>query len=61
MYSTQAKFYAVLADETTDCSGTEQMSICIRFEHKGNIREEFMEFVEISDMTGTALNETMLL
>ncbi|KAG5886108.1 hypothetical protein JTB14_031707 [Gonioctena quinquepunctata] len=41
--------YAVLADETADIAGKEQLSIGLRFydDSKGKIREEFVGFVEL--------------
>ena len=42
----QAKFFSVLADETTDVSSSEQMSICVRYVHEEDctwtVREDFL-------------------
>ncbi|XP_061401029.1 52 kDa repressor of the inhibitor of the protein kinase-like, partial [Musca vetustissima] len=44
----RAVFFSVLADETTDISGKEQLSICIRFFDKASnkIKECFLSYVE---------------
>ncbi|CAG2222785.1 unnamed protein product [Mytilus edulis] len=44
----QAEFYSICADETTDVSVKEQLSLCIRYVDriKSEVREEFMGFVE---------------
>lgn len=45
-----------MADETTDISVTEQLTICVRYlSGKGNdvqINEDFIKFVEIHSLTG---------
>ena len=52
-----SQFFSVLADETTDVSTTEQLSIiCVRFvETTGSqikLREEFLGFVAVTSTTG---------
>ena len=38
--------FAILADESTDCSNEEQLALIIRFVDKNNeIREEFLKFI----------------
>ena len=42
-----AKHYSVLADEVTNISRHEQVSLCLRFvDERDQIREEFMDFVQ---------------
>ena len=42
-----ARFFSVIADEASDCSQTEQLSLVIRFiDENSTIREEFVEFVK---------------
>lgn len=52
-----------MADGTTDISGVEQFSVCARYVEKVNdreiIREDFLEFVPISDATGLGLSNTL--
>lgn len=55
-------FYSVLADETTDISQVEQFSLCVRYvdDSSYKIREDFLTFVPVYDVTGTALAKTVL-
>ncbi|KAG8223795.1 hypothetical protein J437_LFUL001516 [Ladona fulva] len=48
----KAYAYSILADESSDISGKEQLSIGVRFFDEENmmVREEFLGFVELSDM-----------
>ena len=42
-----ARFFSVIADEASDCSQTEQLSLVISFiDENSTIREEFVEFVK---------------
>lgn len=51
--------YSILADETADISGKEQLSVGIRFfdEEKFLIREEFLGFVELNAMNAKCIAE----
>ena len=56
-----AKFYSIIADETTDCSGQEQLSLCVRFmDSKFHIQERFLKFEIVKDLSGKALANTIL-
>ena len=59
-----AQFFSVLADETTDVSTTEQLSICVRFvDTTGSqvkLREEFLGFVGVTSTTGENIAEIIL-
>ena len=56
-----ARFFTILADEVTDCSNLEQLSIAIRFVDKHEeIREEFLDFVQVERITGNALATAIL-
>lgn len=50
-------FFPGLADETKDISKTEQFSLCVRYidEDKMKLREDFLTFVPVHDVTGAAL------
>ncbi|KAF5281756.1 hypothetical protein FQR65_LT14551 [Abscondita terminalis] len=54
--------YSILVDETTDVSITEQMSFCIRFcdTESHTLREDFISFIEISDMSGKSLSDVII-
>ena len=42
------KFFTILADEVSDCSNLEQVSVVIRFVDKdNNIEEEFLGFITV--------------
>jgi hypothetical protein len=52
--------YSVLADETSDIRNTEQLSICVRYVSDRALREGFLRFVPVSDLTGQGLATTIL-
>ena len=59
----EAKWFTVMADEVTDASNKEQLSIVLRYvsPDDGNIREDFMDFIECdAGVTGEALSEKRL-
>ncbi|XP_068742056.1 52 kDa repressor of the inhibitor of the protein kinase-like [Montipora capricornis] len=62
----RAQFNAFLADEATDASTMEQISICVRFVHRKDedntveVREEFLGFVEAESTKGVALAEKFM-
>ncbi|KAJ8049810.1 52 kDa repressor of the inhibitor of the protein kinase [Holothuria leucospilota] len=45
----ESGFYTIMADETTDVSSTEQLSVCLRYYHKesNTIKEDFISFIEV--------------
>lgn len=50
-----AKSFAILADETTDSSCKEQLSVCVRYVHfdaygRPQLREDFVGFVDVSTL-----------
>ena len=50
-----------MADETTDVSQKEQMTLVIRYVDKDLVvREDFLGFVQITDLTGRALADMIL-
>ena len=56
-----ARFFTILADEVTDCSNLEQVSIVIRFvDVNKNIREDFLGFITVERITGEALATALL-
>lgn len=52
-----SKCFSVIADETADVAGFEQFSICIRyFDSRTKIvKEQFLKFVPVMDLCGSAL------
>ena len=60
----KAKFFAVIADECTDSSTKEQMSLCIRFLDKTDgcieVREEFVGFKYAECVKGIAVSNIII-
>ncbi|XP_015376839.1 PREDICTED: 52 kDa repressor of the inhibitor of the protein kinase-like [Diuraphis noxia] len=59
----KSRYFSVIADESTDVSGIEQFSICARFVDKMDvykIREDFLCFIPVEDVTGKGLANTFL-
>ncbi|XP_050064151.1 52 kDa repressor of the inhibitor of the protein kinase-like [Aphis gossypii] len=60
----RASFFSVMADETTDIGKLEQMSLCVRYIDPDNevptIREDFLNFVVVSDLSGSGLASVIL-
>lgn len=60
----EAECFSLLADETTDISGIEQLSLCVRYIEKTNsgsiLKEDFLSFVPVNDVTGKGLMCTLL-
>lgn len=57
-----ATCFSILADETTDIGGIEQLSLCVRYVDKENfnITEQFLQFIPVHDLTGKAIATTIL-
>jgi len=57
-----SKCFSVLADETADISGIEQVSICVRYIDRESIvlREDFLQFVPTIDVSGKGLARLIL-
>lgn len=57
----EAKCFSIIADETLDISGTEQLSICVRYVNSRYLlREDFVGFVPIYDLTGKNIAKTVI-
>ena len=54
--------FSVLADETADISGTEQVSLCVRYMDCINsvMHEDFLQFIPVYDVTGQGLANVIL-
>ncbi|KAL4105175.1 hypothetical protein QTP88_020447 [Uroleucon formosanum] len=57
-----AKSFTVLADETSDIANKEQLTLCVRYVNFGQnkLREDFLQFIEVKDVSGKALSDTIL-
>jgi hypothetical protein len=56
----KANFFSILADETTDISTCEQLALVIRYVHENIIREDFLTFIQVTDLKGESLSRTIL-
>jgi hypothetical protein len=60
----QAQYFSVICDETTDVSHQEQLCLCVRFvdvkDSRHRIREEFLQFQAVTDLTGEGLAGTIV-
>jgi len=59
-YISQCKYFSILADETTDVSQTEQLSLSVRFIKDTKVHEEFLCFVPVFSTTDKDLASTIL-
>jgi len=59
-YISQCKYFSIPADETTDVSQTEQLSLSVRFIKDTKVHEDFLCFVPVSSTTGKDLASTIL-
>lgn len=48
----KSKYYTVIADEVTDVSNKEQVSISLRYIYDGTVKEVFIAFVSVERITG---------
>ena len=51
----QAGMFSIIADEARDCSHSEQLSICLRYVHETAIKERFLTFVHVIDLSAAGL------
>ncbi|XP_022177819.1 zinc finger MYM-type protein 1-like [Myzus persicae] len=57
----EAGCFSILCDETLDVSGTEQLSMCVRYVDQNNqLREDFLCFLPVYDLTGENLTRIIL-
>jgi len=57
----EAKFFAIAADETTDCYKSEQLVMTIRYvDSRNEVCECFVGFIEVTDTTGRNLTDKLL-
>ena len=57
----QARFFSLLADEVTDISNQEQVSVAVRYVDKqSEVREVFVDLVSVERITGQALANALI-
>lgn len=56
-----AECFSILADETTDVSNKEQLTLCVRYiDDQNNLCEDFLKYVNIDSLTGASLSSAIL-
>ena len=56
----KAKFYSVIVDEVADVANKEQLSISLRYVIEGDVKDVFVDFVEVKRITEKVLAESIL-
>ncbi|XP_031569415.1 zinc finger MYM-type protein 1-like [Actinia tenebrosa] len=58
----EARFFAIMVDETTDISHHEQMCICIRYVNTQTteVQERFVGFLQVANITAATLYDTIV-
>ena len=56
----KAKYYSIIADETSDAANHEELSLVFRYVLNGEVREVFVDFLEVERITGRVLGEAIL-
>jgi hypothetical protein len=54
------KYFSIIADEVTDISNKEQLSLCLRYVGEDKVKEIFIDFIEVERITGKSLAENIL-
>ena len=55
-----AKYYSIIADESSDISNKEQFSISFRYVFSDTVKEVFADFAEVDRITGKKLADTIV-
>ncbi|XP_070539533.1 zinc finger MYM-type protein 1-like [Ptychodera flava] len=55
--SSITQYWSVMADETQDCSTSEQISLCVRYVKGYEVCEDFLGFVQIQQMDATGCKQ----
>ena len=57
----EAKMFSLLADETSDLSHTEQLTVCVQYvSPDGKLFERFLGFLQAPDVTAEGLSTQIL-
>ena len=56
----KAKYYTIIADEVTDLSNKEQLSLALRYVLDGRVKEVFVDFIFVERITGEVLAQAIL-
>ena len=55
-----AQFYSIIADEVTDVSNKEELSLVLRYMFNDEIKEVFVDFIQVERITGEVLGSTII-
>ncbi|XP_070576185.1 52 kDa repressor of the inhibitor of the protein kinase-like [Ptychodera flava] len=58
--SSITQYWSVMADETQDCSTSEQISLCVRYVKGYEVCEDFLGFVQIRQMDASTISATII-
>ena len=56
----QAKLYSIIADEVTDVANKEELSLVLRYFFNNEVKEVFVDFIEVMKITGEVLAKSIL-
>ena len=56
----QSRYYTIIADEVTDLSNKEQLSLALRYVLNGSVKEVFVDFIFVGRITGEVLAQAIL-
>ncbi|XP_060845763.1 zinc finger MYM-type protein 1-like [Rhopalosiphum padi] len=53
--------FSILADETTDISTNEQLTLCVRYlDTQNNMCEDFLQYIKVDSLTGISLSSAII-
>ena len=55
-----AKFYSIIADEVTDVKNKEEVTLVVCYLCNGEVKEVFVDFIDVERITGKILGESIL-
>ena len=55
-----AQFYSVITDEVTDVANKEELSLVLRYVFDDEIKEVFVDFIQVERITGKALGNKIV-
>ena len=55
-----SQYYSVIADEVTDVANREELSLVLRYIFNNEIKEVFVDFLEVERITGEVLGSTIV-
>lgn len=56
----QTKLYSIIADKVTDVANKEELSLVLRYVLNNEVKEVFVDFIEVERITGEVLAKSIL-